>query len=72
MGTRTLSIREETYEMLKREKREGESFSDVIDRLMRREKFNLEDYFGAIEDEELLRGLEEDARKIRELSRSRV
>ncbi|WP_143763264.1 antitoxin VapB family protein [Methanothrix harundinacea] len=36
MGTRTLSIREETYEMLKREKREGESFSDVIDRLMRR------------------------------------
>lgn len=72
MGTRTLSIREETYEMLKREKREGESFSDVIDRLMRREKFNLADYFGAIEDEELLRGLEEDARKIRELSRSRV
>jgi predicted CopG family antitoxin len=72
MGTRTLSIREETYEMLKREKREGESFSDVIDRLMRREKFNLEDYFGAIEDEELLRGLEEDSGKIRELSRSRV
>jgi predicted CopG family antitoxin len=72
MGTKTLSIREETYEMLKREKREGESFSDVIDRLMRREKFNLADYFGAIEDEELLRGLEEDARKIRELSRSRV
>lgn len=72
MGTRTLSIREETYEMLKREKREGESFSDVIDRLMRRERFNLADYFGAIEDEELLRGLEEDARKIRELSRSRV
>ncbi len=72
MGTKTLSIREETYEMLKGEKREGESFSDVIDRLMRREKFNLADYFGAIEDEELLRGLEEDARKIRELSRSRV
>ena len=44
MGTKTLSIREETYEMLKGEKREGESFSDVIDRLMRREKFNLEDY----------------------------
>ena len=72
MGTRTLSIREETYEMLKREKRAGESFSDVIDRLMRGEKFNLEDYFGAIEDEELLRGLEEDSGKIRELSRSRV
>lgn len=72
MGTKTLSIREETYEMLKGEKREGESFSDVIDRLMRREKFNLKDYFGAIKDEELLRGLEEDSKKIRELSRSRV
>ena len=72
MGTKTLSIREETYEVLKGEKREGESFSDVIDRLMRREKFNLKDYFGAIKDEELLRGLEEDSRKIRELSRSRI
>jgi len=72
MGTKTLSIREETYEMLKDEKREGESFSDVIDRLMRREKFNLADYFGAIKDEELLGGLEEDSRRIRELSRSRV
>lgn len=58
--------------MLKGEKREGESFSDVIDRLMRREKFNLADYFGTIKDEELLRGLEEDSRRIRELSRSRV
>ncbi|KUK43830.1 MAG: antitoxin VapB family protein [Methanothrix sp.] len=72
MGTKTLSIREETYEMLKGEKREGESFSDVIDRLMRREKINLEEYFGAIKDEDLLRGLEEDSKKIRELSRSRV
>ena len=48
------------------------SFSDVIDRLMRREKINLEEYFGAIKDEDLLRGLEEDSKKIRELSRSRV
>jgi predicted CopG family antitoxin len=46
-------------------KRESESFSDVIDRLMRREKFNPADYFGAIKDEDLLRGLEEDSRKIR-------
>jgi predicted CopG family antitoxin len=72
MATKTLSIREETYEMLKGEKREGESFSDVIDRLMKREKINLSDYFGAIKDEDLLKGLEEDSKKIRELSRLRV
>jgi predicted CopG family antitoxin len=72
MATKTLSIREETYEMLKGEKREGESFSDVIDRLMKRKKIKLADYFGAIKDEDLLKGLEEDSKKIRELSRLRV
>ena len=53
---------------MKGEKREGESFSYMIDRLLRREKFNLKEYFGAIKDEDLLRGLEEDSRKIRESS----
>jgi len=65
LGTKTLSIRTETYEMLKKKKRGGESFSDVIDGLMKQEKINLKDYFGAIENEDLLRGLEEDSRKIR-------
>ena len=72
MGTKTISIRTETYEILKGKKREGESFSDAIDRLLRREKVNLADYFGAIENDDLLKGLEEDSKKIRELSRSRV
>jgi hypothetical protein len=39
---------------------------------MKREKIKLADYFGAVKDEDLLRGLEEDSWKIRELSRSRV
>jgi predicted CopG family antitoxin len=63
MGNKNLSIRTETYEMLK--KREGESFSDVIDGLLKREKIDLKDYFGAIKDEDLLRELEEDSKKIR-------
>jgi len=51
--------------MLKKKKREGESFSDTIDGLLKREKINLKDYFGVIKDEDLLRGLEEDSKKIR-------
>jgi predicted CopG family antitoxin len=65
MGTKTPSIRTETYEMLNKKKRESESFSDEIDRLLKQEKTDLADYFGAIKDEDLLRGLEEDSRKIR-------
>ena len=72
MGTKTLSIRSETYIMLKSAKLEGESFSDVIDRLLKKEKGELSVYFGALKDEELLDGLEEDSRKIRELSRFRA
>jgi len=34
-------------------------------RLQKRKKANLANYFGAIKDEDLLRGLEEDSRKIR-------
>jgi predicted CopG family antitoxin len=72
MGTKTLSIRDETYSQLKNAKLEGESFSDVIDRLLERKKGNLSVYFGALKDKELLEGLEEDSRKIRELSRLRI
>ncbi len=54
------------------EMQEGESNSSAIDRLLGREKMGLVDYFGSIEDEDLLRGLVEDSRKIRELSRSRI
>jgi predicted CopG family antitoxin len=71
MGTKTLSIRDETYVQLKDAKLEGESFSDVIDRLLKKKKGNLSVYFGALKDEELLEGLEEDSRKIRKLSRFR-
>lgn len=72
MSTKTISIRDDTYDLLKNAKREGESFSDVIDRLLMKEKGDLSVYFGALKDEELLEGLEEDSRKIRELSRLRI
>jgi predicted CopG family antitoxin len=33
MGTKTISLSEEAYDRLKRRKREGESFNDVVNRL---------------------------------------
>ncbi|HPE63229.1 MAG TPA: antitoxin VapB family protein [Methanothrix sp.] len=51
--------------MLKKKMNEDDSFSNAIDVLEEREKPILADYFGAIKDEDLLRGLEEDSRKIR-------
>ncbi len=46
MGVKTLTITEEAYELLAREKRGKESFSEVIKRLAR-ERGELSDSFGA-------------------------
>ncbi len=45
MATKTISINEDTYERLREAKRKGESFGDVIDRIMRKGKIDLDDYF---------------------------
>ena len=49
MGTKTISLAEDAYEKLKRHKREGESFSDVVRRLTG--DVSLSDYYGRLEDE---------------------
>ena len=36
MGTKTISIKDEAYERLRKFKREGESFTDLINRLTRK------------------------------------
>jgi predicted CopG family antitoxin len=41
MGTKTISIRDDVYRLLKESKRENESFSDVIERLLKKEKPDL-------------------------------
>lgn len=46
---RTIAIADDVYEMLTKEKRSGESFSDVIRRL-HRTKGNLMDAFGILGD----------------------
>ena len=52
MGNKTISLKEEAYNILVQEKRDNESFADVIIRLSKRGK--LKDCFGAwdMDDEE--------------------
>ncbi|RLI23795.1 antitoxin, partial [Candidatus Bathyarchaeota archaeon] len=57
---KTLSIRDDVYEKLRRLKREGESFSDVIDRLIAREKTSLRFFFGKLKGSELLESMEQE------------
>lgn len=49
MGTKTISLADDAYERLKAEKREGESFSDVVRRLTN--SANLEDHYGTLDPE---------------------
>ena len=73
MGTKTISIREDVYESLKSMKREDESISDAVERLINKKReVNLVDFFGVLKDSEVLRGLEEDTKKIRASSRFRI
>ena len=55
MSSKTISLKEETYERLRREKSEGESFSDVIDRFLNEEEHPLYGLVGLAEDDEVAR-----------------
>lgn len=62
MPSKTISLKEETYERLRRAKGEDESFTDVIDRLLRDDDHPLTGLVGLLDDEE--------AERVRERSRS--
>jgi len=73
MGIKTISIREDVYETLRSMKKENESIADVVERLInKKKKADLSDFFGVLRDSEVLKELEEDAKKIRASSRFRV
>ncbi len=69
MSSKTISIRDDIYKSLKDAKRKDESFSDVIERLLKKDKIDLSEYFGSLKDNSLLDALEEDSRKIRAMAR---
>jgi predicted CopG family antitoxin len=66
MSTKTISIREDVYAHLSKAKRDDESFSDFIERLLYCQRMDLSSYFGALKDHPLLDDLEEASRRIRE------
>jgi predicted CopG family antitoxin len=47
---KTLTIKDEVYEKLLRLKRENESFSDVLERLISRERTSLRTFYGSLKD----------------------
>ena len=72
MGTKTISIREEVYNLLKSLKKENESFSDVIGKLAKKRKSDLSEYFGILKDSKVLNEIEEDTKRIRASARQRI
>ena len=65
MTQKTISLSERVFKLLKKEKREGESFSNVIERLVSKKRnpwLMMQKKF----DPELWEGLEEKLTKIRE------
>jgi len=63
MSTKTFSIRDEVYKLLRDVKREGESFSDVIERLVKKDKMGISEFFGVMKNSRVLKELEEDSKK---------
>ena len=72
MSTKIISIEDNVYKKLVETKREGESISDVIERLLKKEKTDLSAFFGALKNSELLDEIEEDSKRIRASARSRI
>jgi len=62
---KTISIRDEIYNKLVEMKEEGESFSDVIEKLLKRKRTDIRKYFGVLKDSEVLDEIEKclEARK---------
>lgn len=68
MATKTISLSEDAYERLKAEKREGESFSDVVRRITG--TVDVMEYFGAL-DADVADDLEDAVDEARERNRRR-
>ena len=70
MANKTISLPLETYDKLRKEKRKGESFADLINRLLKRTKSKtklLEDLAGVFKDDdewdEIIEEIYEDRKK---------
>lgn len=64
MTSKNLSVREDIYRKLAESKRDDESFSDVIERLLER-RGSLLSFWGALADSENMEEIESDIAEIR-------
>jgi predicted CopG family antitoxin len=48
MGTKTIGLREDVYERLRARKRDGESFTDLVDRLLDESNADWRETFGSL------------------------
>ena len=55
---KTLTIRDETYQKLAKLKRDNESFSDVIERIIEGRQVSIEEFVGKLKNSEILKELE--------------
>jgi predicted CopG family antitoxin len=53
LGTKTIGLREDVYDRLKARKRQGESFTDLIDRLLAEADVDWRDGFGSLDVEDM-------------------
>lgn len=71
MSSKTISLKEETYNRLARAKSKDESFSDVVDRLLREEDHPLYELIGLLDNSEV-ETLRERSRTFRESVNERM
>ncbi|RLI75948.1 antitoxin [Archaeoglobales archaeon] len=55
---KTISIRDDVYKKLVEMKEGRESFSDVIEKLLKKKNTNIKRYFGVLKDSEVLDEIE--------------
>ena len=72
MHEKTISIRADLYEILNSTRGENESFSNVIERLVKDKKTNLTGFFGVLSDSRVLNELGVESKEMREHSRVRI
>lgn len=70
MSVKTITIRSDVYSLLVKMKREGESFSEVLLRLIEKKSTTM-DFFGALKDNPSMEELEKEILEVRKTTRLR-
>jgi len=67
-----ITIREETYEKLSSLKEPGDSYSDIIDSLLKRKEMDLKKYCGCLKESKVIDDIEAFSTESRRNTRMRI